>query len=127
KLKALDEEVEQLRERLLAGIPAGRQDRDDEAQARWLLAYLIDWHRREEKADWWEFFRLIELEDDDLLDESKAVAGLKFVERVDVVTWKSGKPTGSVIDRYTYPAQDMDIRPDNRLKTQDGASWGTVQ
>ena len=23
---------------------------------RWLLAYLIDWHRREEKAGWWEFF-----------------------------------------------------------------------
>ena len=25
---------------------------------RWLLAFLIDWHHREEKANWWEFFRL---------------------------------------------------------------------
>lgn len=127
KVKALDVEVEELRKRLLHDVPVECKDRDDEQHTRWLLAYLIDWHRREEKADWWEFFRLCELDEEDLLDEPKAIAGLVHVERVGVVTnKKTQKPTGSVIDRYTYPGQDVDIRRDDRLKVQSGDSWGTV-
>ena len=34
--------------------------------------YLLDWHRREEKAAWWEYFRLRDLPDEDLLDERAA-------------------------------------------------------
>ncbi len=54
----------------------------DEQQARWLLAYLLDWHRREDKAGWWEYYRLRDLPEEDLFDEPQAVAGLRFVERV---------------------------------------------
>ena len=45
------------------------EDRDGEQQARWVLANILDWHRREEKAVWWEYFRLRELTADELLDE----------------------------------------------------------
>ena len=37
-----------LRERLTAGISPLRGDRDEEEQARWLLAYMLDWHWRED-------------------------------------------------------------------------------
>ncbi|MBP8274128.1 MAG: TM0106 family RecB-like putative nuclease, partial [Acidobacteria bacterium] len=47
-----------------------------EDPARALLAYLLDYHRREQKAEWWEYFRIIELTDEELLDESGAVSGL---------------------------------------------------
>jgi len=60
--KALDERERKataLREKLLSV--------DD--RARYLLAYLLDWHRREDKAVWWEYFRLRDLPDEDLLDE----------------------------------------------------------
>ncbi len=60
------------------------------------LAYLIDWHRREENADWWEYFRLKELPAEDLFDERDAIAGLTFVERLGFVIGKTGKPTRSV-------------------------------
>ena len=53
-----------------------------EQQARWLLAYLLDWHRREDKAGWWEYYRLRDLPEEDLFDEPQAVAGLELVERV---------------------------------------------
>ena len=53
------------------GVPEAREGPDDEQQARWLLAYLLDCHRREDKADWWEFFRLCELPDEDLFDEPR--------------------------------------------------------
>ena len=52
------------------------------AEALRLLAYLIDWHYREDKVAWWEFFRLRDLPDEDLFDERSAVTGLEFVERL---------------------------------------------
>ncbi len=63
--------VEALRARLLDGVPRSARERSDEQQARWLLAYLLDWHRREDKAVWWEYFRLRELPEEDLFDEPR--------------------------------------------------------
>jgi uncharacterized protein len=120
--------VAALRERLLAGIPEDRAARDREQQARWLLAYLLDWHRREDRAGWWEYFRLRELPEEDLLDEPQAVAGLELVERLGSVLGKNGKPTGSVVDRYRYPAQEMEIRARDDLKLRGGeGKFGEVE
>ena len=46
--------VDQLIGRLTVGIPVNPDARDDEQQARWILANSLDWHRREHKALWWE-------------------------------------------------------------------------
>ena len=61
-----DEEREQQRESaakvaalfgaLTAGLPDEDDDLDDEQRARRLLAHLLEFHRREEKSMWWEFF-----------------------------------------------------------------------
>lgn len=37
------------------GISLDPAQRTPEEQARWLLAYILDWHRREEKTAWWEW------------------------------------------------------------------------
>ena len=51
------------------------------ATARRLLADLLDWHRREEKSQWWRWF---ELKDDltieQLVVERDALAGLAFID-----------------------------------------------
>jgi hypothetical protein len=99
--------------RLLVDVPGERSDRNPEQQARWLLAHLLEWHRREEKAPWWEYFRLKALTDDERLDEHYAISGLEFVERI------GGTPK-CPIDRYRFPAQNMQIRPNNGLETSDG-------
>ena len=81
----LDERAQRgraLRERLLVGIPEALADQSDEQHGRWLLAYLLDWHRREDKAGWWEYFRLRDLPEEDFFDEPQAVAGLVHVQRV---------------------------------------------
>ena len=49
-----------------------------EQQARWVLANILDWHRREEKAVWWEFFRLSECTVEELMDERGALAQLEL-------------------------------------------------
>ena len=118
--------VEELRGRLLAGLPELRGDRDDARQARWLLAYMLDYHRREDNVAWWEFFRLVELPEEDLIDERAAVAGLEFVERVRLILSKKGRATGSVVDRYRYPAQEMEIETRDNVSLQDKKAFGKV-
>jgi len=114
------------RARLLDGVPEVHTDQSAEQHARWLLAYLLDFHRREDKAKWWEYYRLCELPEEDLYDEPQAIAGLEHIKRVGVVLSKKGKPTGSVVDRYRYPVQEMEIRRGNELKVQDGTKLGDV-
>ena len=88
---------------LTAGIPTERSERSEEQQAQWLLAHLLDFHRREAKAPWWEFFRLRDLTEEELLDEKAAVAGLRFVARI-------GGTKKCPIDRYAYPLQETDVQ-----------------
>jgi predicted RecB family nuclease len=91
-----------LAERLMRDVSADPAQRSNEDAARWLLANLLDWHRRESKADSWEYFRLKDLTDEDLLDERGAVSGLVLVERL-----REGKiPT----DRYSFEKQETDVR-----------------
>ena len=104
--------------RLRAGIPEDSEQRDGGQAATWLLSDLVDWHRREAKADWWEYFRLRDLADEDLLDERAALAGLSFIETIDV-TRKI--PT----DRYSFERQDTNIRAGDKI-SEHGDVIGTV-
>ncbi|HEV8719741.1 MAG TPA: TM0106 family RecB-like putative nuclease [Candidatus Binatia bacterium] len=126
-LNEREQRVAALRDRLLTDLPAEASERTPEQWARWRLAYLLDWHRREAKAAWWEYYRLIEMPEEDLFDEPGAVAGLEFVERVEFVrNKKTGKPTGTVVDRYRYPPQEMEIRGRDEVKLTDGVKFGDI-
>jgi hypothetical protein len=50
--------IRALIQRLTADVPVDPEERTEEQQARWILANILDWHRREDKAVWWEYFRL---------------------------------------------------------------------
>ena len=86
---------------LLDGVPA--EERDEEQQARWLMAHLLEWHRREFRAAAWEFFRLRDLPLEDYEDERSALAGLVLV---GIVGGTANKP----VERYSFPPQEHDIR-----------------
>jgi hypothetical protein len=87
-------------EALTAHLPVERS-RDQEAQ--WILAQILEWHRREDKVDWWEYFRLNEMAEDELLDERAGIAGLLFERRLETT-----KP-GVVVDRYRFSPQDTEF------------------
>jgi uncharacterized protein len=113
--------VQERFEKLIRGLAAEGAERNDEQQAQWLLAHLLDWHRREEKSPWWEFFRLRDLTEEELLDEKAAVGGLRFEARVSIT--KRRIPT----DQYSYPPQATDLRRGDRLNLSDGNRFGTVE
>jgi uncharacterized protein len=90
-------------ERLREDLPAAREDRDEAEQARWLLAALLDWNRREAKPQWWDQYRLRRADVDELIADASALGGLTFVEEL-------GPIKQSVLRRYRFnPDQDTKI------------------
>jgi uncharacterized protein len=109
KIAERGREVDEIMEALLKDVPPERAKRSEDQQAQWLLAYLLEWHRREDKAAWWEYFRLRELSDEALLDEKSAIAGLQHAERLEPVK-------RSTVDRYRFPSQETSIRRGDKLR-----------
>jgi uncharacterized protein len=90
-------------EALRAAVPVDRTARTDEEQGRWLLAALLDWHRREAKPQWWDHFRLVEAPLEVLLSDSAALAELRFEEDL-------GRIDKSALHQYRFdPAQDSKV------------------
>jgi len=100
--------VAALVEELANDVPLDSAERSTEQQARWMLAQLLDWHRRENKASWWEGYRLAELDDEALLDERAALSGLRFLEHV-------GMERQLPIDRYAFERQEAEVRCEKDL------------
>jgi uncharacterized protein len=117
-------EVQDAMDALLKGVPDEKTERTREQHARWLLAHMLEFHRREDKVTWWEFFRLRDLTDeDDLLDERAVVSGLKFEKR----TLPKGNRAKAPTDRYSYPSQDFEGRVGDELFTSDGLPLGNIE
>lgn len=112
-VSAWTERVSKLMARLTPDVPADVLERTPAQQARWLLAQILDWHRREEKALWWEHFRLAALAADDLLDERPALAGLDYIGTV-------GGTAKAPIQRYSFPPQETELRGDDDLRNCGG-------
>ena len=104
---------------LTPDVPADVLERTPEQQARWLLAQILDWHRREEKALWWEHFRLAVLAADDLLDERPGLAGLEYVRA-------AGGTAKAPIHRYSFPPQETELRGGEDLRNCGGDKLGTL-
>ncbi len=76
----------------------------DDQRARWLTADLLQWHRREAKPEWWQYFdRVLRYEDDDFVDDPETIGGL-------VLEGEVGKVKRSTIWRYRFdPGQDFKL------------------
>jgi len=116
--------VAALVEKLKSGIPLKPEERNKEQAAVWMLAGLIDWHRRENKAAWWEGYRLQELDDNELLEDRAGLGGLKFVKRV-------GVENKIPIDQYAFDKQDTEVRTGRdvyiRVSSAEAAAAGKAQ
>jgi uncharacterized protein len=104
------EKVKALVAELTAHLSPDRMQWKGIDKRQWLLAQLLDWHRRENKATCWEYYHLAEMEDNGLLDERSALAGLQFVKRT-AAAGRSRLP----VDTYSYPSQDTDVREGDKV------------
>jgi RNase_H superfamily/AAA domain len=60
-------EREAVRDRLLAG-----------SESEQLLAQLLEYHRREEKPQWWAYFNNLTLDEEELIESSETIGGLEL-------------------------------------------------
>lgn len=118
-LGAWQARIDALMARLTHDVPVDALERTSEQHARWLLAHCLDWHRREQKAVWWEFFRLADLTADDLMDERAGLSGLSFIGL-------EGGTARAPIHRYQFPPQECDLRGGEELHWGH-SKFGVVQ
>ena len=111
--------INALIEHLSSDVPADPEERDEEQQARWILANILDWHRREEKSVWWEYFRLADLTEEDMMDERAGLSGLDFLRPV-------GGTAKAPIHRYKFPPQESELRGGEDLRNLGGDNLGKV-
>jgi uncharacterized protein len=90
------------------------------AAGRPLLADLVRWHRREARPGWWDYFRLGDLDEDELLDDGTALGPLSAPELV-------GTDRRSRLWRYTFDPQDTGVRVGKTVHDiDDHEAAGTV-
>jgi predicted RecB family nuclease len=118
ELDARQKRVAALNAQLTTNLPIDATMRSPEQSATWMLAQLLDWHRRESKASWWEGYRLAELDDTELLEERAGLAGLRLVKRLGV---DKKIPT----DRYSFEKQETEVRCDKDVYCR-GDRFGCV-
>jgi len=106
---------------LTGNLAEDRAKWSDADKAKWLLANQVDYFRRESKSAYWEFFRLHEMEHDDLLNERKAIAGLRHIGDVPL-KGRAKLP----IHRYSYPPQEIGLDEDDTLYEVMGEKIGSV-
>ncbi len=104
-------EVAELAASLTAGTEGPPTAGTGSAQAaRWLLAQLLDWHRREDKPEWWKYFeRVRDYGDQELWADTEAIAGLEYegVEREE---------KRSLVHRYRFDsAQEHKVAVDQAV------------
>jgi uncharacterized protein len=114
------ETAERMR-RLTEDVPADSGERTEEQHGRWLLAGLLDWHRRESKPQWWAWFTLRDASQEELYASPDALAGLEFV--ADMETIKQSRVT-----RYRFdPAQEYKLKVgDSPIDPATGATAGSI-
>ncbi len=83
---------------------ADREADEDVAAGTRLLADMLDWHRREEKSQWWRWYELKDHRTvEDLVNERDAIGGLVFLDETPL-------PKNSVERRFRFEPQDHGFR-----------------
>src|SRR5207247_1093403 len=116
-----ESETQALVARLLADVPEAPTDLSVAKAATQLLAHLLDWHRREARPQWWAYYARLAMTDDELLEDSDAIADLAYEGIV-------GEVAKSHLHRYRFPPeQDHKIGVgDTALDPRTEKSCGTV-
>ena len=95
--------VAQLKKRLLDPLPDDEDTWTPENRAGWLLAQMLEWHRREDKSFWWNYYRLCKLTDEELQEDKDALGGLAYEGVVDQIS-------RSLVHRYGFVPQECSIK-----------------
>jgi predicted RecB family nuclease len=95
--------IEALAAELADGIPVDPEARTEKERAMMLLASLLDWHRRDAKPSWWEYFARLNASDDELIEDASTLGGLVFMGQAGVID-------KSRLYRFRFPPQETKLK-----------------
>ena len=99
-------EVAAVVEALEHGLTGVEPDtRTAEQNAAWLLAQLLGWHRRENKAFWWRYYDLCGKTDADLVEEREPLGMVELEADLGQVS-----RSGAHLQRFRFPLQDHAVK-----------------
>lgn len=100
----------ELAKRMLSAMP---QDRSLELE-RWrvheLLAYLVEYHRREEKSLWWQFYQRAVMSEQELIDDQECLGGVQRTQTAPVPVKRS------YLYEYCFPLQESKLRDGKKCR-----------
>lgn len=114
------ERTEAIVSRLVDGLKGDPSAWGEEQRARWIMAQLLNWHRREKKSTWWQYYTWLEMTDEELVEDRETVGALSYVGEIEQIK-------RSLVHRYRHPRQEHSIRVGDRPRAAvSGAGAGTV-
>ena len=118
QLTAHQELIKPIFEALTADLPP--DNRNDEQQAKFILAHMLDWYKREEKIKWWEFFELRASTEEELFEHRKSIAYVQYLNKREPIN-------RSFLDFYTFPKQEADFKVGGSVfGGEEGYNLGTI-
>lgn len=99
-----EQELEVYRIKLLGKDIIPDKEKTAEYKTNELVFQLMDFHRREAKPSWWDFFQRQEKDDSELLEDPETIAGLMLDPNYPPESVKR-----SIRYSFTYPAQETKL------------------
>ena len=78
---------------------------EQELQFRELVGQLLEFHRREQKPQWWALFQRKESTEEELIEDRECLGGLRLDQSQPPVQIKN-----SLVTTYTFPEQETKLR-----------------
>ena len=104
---------------LVDEVPVDPEQHSETEHARWLLAPLLSYHRRENKVNWWRHFDQVAMSPEELERDTYALGPLEMIG-----AHEEGR---RIIERYRFEPQEHRIGlGDNPLDPEFDARWAPV-
>jgi len=109
--------------KLLGTLPAERADWSEDDHMRELVHQILDFHRREDKPQWWAMFARQEMTQDELIEDPECIGGLESVPGYPPEPVKQ-----SFLHTFWYPDQEFKLKVgDDCLCTDTSERAGTIE
>ena len=105
----------------MLGLPEDLASVDADQQARWLMAQVLEYHRREDKPAWWAYFARLMMSPDELVEDPEAIGGLTVDDQHPPLPYKSSY-------EYTlrFPEQEHKLKAGDEILDQANERGVTV-
>lgn len=122
RVREVEERLEPYRQRLVDPLPADRSQWTATQQLQELLYLLLDFHRREDKPQWWALFARQDMDEAQLMDDAECLGGLTLDPRTPPYQDKR-----STVYTYLVPPQETKLADgDACTRTDTGQSIGNL-